>query len=75
MSSHLGGAMTIKDLASLIAKKEGHKSQSRIGDIREILSILADLSYSSPDPVQAIVQLGISRAKKKKVKHVQEKQS
>lgn len=61
--------MTIKELASLIAKKEGHKSQTRIGDIREILSILADLSYNSPDPIHAVTQLGISRAKKKRVKN------
>jgi hypothetical protein len=29
--------------ASKIAKKEGKKSQARIGDIREILKILVDL--------------------------------
>ncbi len=32
--------MTPRELASLIAKKEGKKSQARISDIREILSIL-----------------------------------
>jgi len=37
--------MKVVELASAIAKIEGHKSQSRIGDIREILSIIADLSY------------------------------
>lgn len=35
--------MTIKQLASEIAKREGKKSQARIGDIREILGILADI--------------------------------
>lgn len=58
--------MQIGELASAIAKKEGHKSQSRIGDIREILSILADMSYESVEPIQAITKLGIARAKKKK---------
>lgn len=58
--------MKIQELASTIAKKEGHKSQTRIGDIREILSILADMSYNSPDPVACLVQLGIARAKRKK---------
>lgn len=58
--------MQISQLASLIAKKEGHKSQARIGDIREILSILADLSYDSPEPLNAITKLGIARSKRKK---------
>ncbi len=58
--------MKIGQLASIVAKKEGHKSQARIGDIREILSILADLSYTSPDPLLAIQKLGIERAKRRK---------
>lgn len=58
--------MKIAQLASEIAKREGHKSQSRIGDIRELLSILADMSYSSQEPLQALTQLGIARAKRRK---------
>lgn len=58
--------MKINELSSAIAKKEGHKSQSRIGDIREILSILADMSYESPEALRVITQLGISRSKRKK---------
>jgi hypothetical protein len=58
--------MKIGQLASAIAKKEGHKSEARIGDIREILSIVADMSYDSPEVIPAIVQLGIARAKRKK---------
>ena len=58
--------MQIGQLASKIAKLEGHKSQARIGDIREVLSILADMSYNSPEPIQAIIKLGIARAKRKK---------
>jgi hypothetical protein len=57
--------MKVHELASAIAKKEGHKSQSRIGDIREVIGIIADMSYQSAEPIQAIVQLGIARAKKK----------
>lgn len=34
--------MTLRELASAIAKKEGKKSEARIGDIREILKILTD---------------------------------
>lgn len=58
--------MQITQLATKIAKAGGHKSQTRIGDIREIISILADMSYQSPEPIQAIVKLGIARAKRKK---------
>ncbi len=58
--------MQITQLATKIAKAEGHKSQTRIGDIREIISIIADMSYQSPEPIQAIVKLGIARAKRKK---------
>lgn len=65
--------MNIKEIASAIAKAEGHKSQARIGDIREILSILADMSYKSPDPLQAIIGLGIARAKRKKPSKVEMK--
>ncbi len=35
--------MTFQKLASAIAKREGKKSQVRIGDIREILKILVEL--------------------------------
>lgn len=35
--------MNLRKLASLIAKREGKKSQARIGDIREILKILIQL--------------------------------
>jgi hypothetical protein len=58
--------MSPRELASKIAKIEGHKSQSRIGDIREVISILADLSYQSEETVQAIIKLGIARAKRRK---------
>lgn len=34
--------MDLRRLASLIALREGKKSQARVGDIREIISILID---------------------------------
>ena len=58
--------MQVREIASAIAKKEGHKSEARIGDIREILSILADMSYESEEPLKALIALGISRAKRKR---------
>ena len=39
--------MTFQKIASLIAKKEGKKSQARIGDIREILKILVELDVDN----------------------------
>lgn len=60
--------MTINELAQAIAKREGHKSQSRIGDIREILAIISDMSYDSHDCVSTIIKNGIKRANKKKNK-------
>jgi len=57
--------MTLQRLASLIAKREGKKSQARIGDIREILKIIVTLSAQSAtddgtdqgsDPITALVE-------------------
>ncbi len=61
--------MTLKELATLIAQKEGKKSQVRIGDVREILGIMSDLVSLSPqvalDTLNALVSNGKRRAKKK----------
>lgn len=64
--------MTINQLASLIAKREGKKSQARIGDIREILGIISDLIYAdyleykeSSPVLDALANNGMNRAKKK----------
>ena len=58
--------MTLKDLAVEIAKIEGKKSEARIGDIREILSILSDLSWADPRVYELIINNGGRRSKKKK---------
>lgn len=58
--------MKIGQLAATIAKREGHKSQAKIYDIREVLSILSDLSYENADALICIRQLGIARAKRRK---------
>lgn len=62
--------MKVGELASKICKIEGHKSQSRIGDVREILGILADMTYQSPEAVQCLIQSGIARAKRRKAAQV-----
>lgn len=38
--------MTIKELATLIAKQEGKKHQATVGDVREILGLISDVIYS-----------------------------
>jgi hypothetical protein len=38
--------MTIQGLASEIARREGNRSQARIGDIREILKILCSMFHT-----------------------------
>lgn len=59
-------------IAKEIAKREGKKSEVRIGDIREILSVLADLfheDFVEPEvvPIDLILyNLGARRAKRKK---------
>jgi hypothetical protein len=68
-----GVSMTIRTLASKIAKLEGKKSQARIGDIREILGILSDLmweEYISGSFAQTsidflLLEIGNKRAAKK----------
>lgn len=59
--------MTIRSLASQIAKAEGKKSQSRIADIREILSLLSDIMYAEPAGCSSVLyDNGSKRFKKKK---------
>ena len=67
--------MTIRKLASIIAKKEGKKHQASIGDIREILGILSDITYDSYNygysKVFDVLYLnGYRRSKKKKSKKI-----
>lgn len=58
----------LKKLASEIAKREGKKSQARIGDIREILGILSDIFQADEECelINAFHEAGSKRAKKVK---------
>ena len=66
--------MTINKLASEIAKREGKKSQARIGDIREIIGVLSDILYEqyvcdmdeNADQIAVLLLSGEKRAKKKR---------
>jgi len=53
-------------LAVAVAKKEGHKSQARIADIREILGIISDMMHDDPDVQLCLQQSGIRRNKSRK---------
>jgi len=54
----------MKDLASHIANKESKKSQVKIGDVREILSIISDLAIKEPIVLSLFIENGLKRAKK-----------
>ncbi len=61
--------MTLNKLASEIAKREGKKSQARIGDIREILKIIVEMDAEMSvnfkmknGPIEALIQAAFKRA-------------
>lgn len=66
--------MTLNKLASMIAKREGKKSQARIGDIREILKLIVEIQAELLDsdepfeswPSMAISEQALKRTKRKK---------
>lgn len=49
-------------------RREGHKSQARMGDHKEILGIYSDFTYDYPEFVPLLIKLGIQRAKRRKGK-------
>ena len=55
----------ITELASLVARLEGKKSKVKIGDVREILRILSDLSFEDTTVLKLIYANGKRRGKKK----------
>lgn len=64
--------MTIRKLATKLAKLEGKKTQARIGDIRELLSLLSDIVFDEraeegiSASIVAIMANGDKRARKRK---------
>lgn len=63
--------MTLNRMASVIAKREGKKSQVKVGDVREILRILVDLeqeSASKASPIMFICRELVRREVPKKKK-------
>lgn len=56
---------SIRELASDIAKREGKKSEARIGDVREILAILCDIIFEQPENINNLLLMaGLARSKR-----------
>lgn len=49
-------------------RREGHKSQARMGDVKELQGIFADFTYEYPEYVPLLTKLGIQRAKRRNAK-------
>lgn len=57
--------MTFEEIAKEIAKREGKKKSVNITQIREILSIVADLTYENGDVTDTLWNLGMERLRKR----------
>lgn len=64
--------MTFQMLAALIALREGKKSQARVADVREVLSVLTDLiaeeANENPGSATSIERFLAAQAAKKLAK-------
>lgn len=56
----------INDVASAVAKREGKKSETKMGDVKEVLAIISDLIFADPNVAILLYQNGKKRAAKKK---------
>lgn len=56
----------LKEVFSEVAKREGKKSQARIGEVREIVGVIADIMHEYPQVYQMLVIAGYKRAKRRK---------
>jgi len=61
--------MSIQKIAGAIAKKEGNKSQARIGDIREILRIMSEMeadALTSEESPLCLLMADVKKIQRKK---------
>lgn len=58
--------MNIKEITAYIAQHEGLKSETSVGNIREILKILAVLFVNDADARMSFLNYGIKQKKAKK---------
>lgn len=56
--------MNIKQLTKAIVEAEAGKSNVKIGDVREILRIIADLAVDDPEVIVALVRYANKRARR-----------
>lgn len=61
-----GDTMTLKELASKIAKIEGKKKQVSIGNVREAIGIFSDLMAEDASIADMLIKNGLRRLKKKR---------
>ena len=50
--------MNMKELATLVSKKEGKKKQTSIGNIREVLKIVSILMVKDPHVIELLIRNG-----------------
>jgi hypothetical protein len=64
--------MTFQKIASELAKREGRKSQARVGDIRELLSQLvkweAEIDGETDGPIAALDLMAIASRQKRQAR-------
>lgn len=63
--------MTVQEIIKRIAKREGKKHEASVGDVREIVAIVADIIFEDSDPAtctaaQTLFIYGRKRAGKAK---------
>jgi hypothetical protein len=64
---------TFSQIASLVAKKEGKKSQALIGDIREILHILVELEIETLSEITYAIKARANTLQAKRAKKAPKK--
>jgi len=62
--------MKIKDLVGLVAKNEGKKKQTPVGNVREIIGLISDVLFSElfngdSETLKELYKNGSRRTKKK----------
>ncbi len=60
--------LTMKQIHSAVAKQEGKKHQSSIGDVREVISCLVDLAAKEPSVLETIQSAAAKRLARQKAK-------
>lgn len=56
--------MKVSELVSKIAKLEGKKHQTKVGDVREIVGLVSDAAFNDSEVITALVANGKRRAKR-----------